>query len=85
MSKTELEVAMIRKGVSVAILADAIGLDRSTLYRKMANGKFERSEIMKIRDMLELSDADIIRIFFEDDSCGNVTNQLSVETEKDET
>lgn len=75
MSKTELEVAMIRKGVTVAVLADAIGVDRSTLYRKMANGKFERSEIIAIRDMLELTDADMIRIFFDDSSCVNATNK----------
>lgn len=73
MSKTELEVAMIRKGVTVAVLAEGIGVDRSTLYRKMASGKFERSEIIAIRDMLELTDADMIRIFFDGEGCVNAT------------
>ena len=73
MSKTELEVAMIRNGITAAALAERIGIDRSTFYRKMASGKFERSEIMKIRDELGLTDADMIRIFFNDDCCVNAT------------
>lgn len=74
MNKTELEVSMLRKGVSAAILAEKIGINRVTLYRKMVTGKFERSEIIKIRDVLELTEAEMLRIFFSDDSCVNATS-----------
>jgi hypothetical protein len=39
-------------------------MNRTTFYRKVATGKFERSEIMRIRDVLNLSDEDMLRIFF---------------------
>lgn len=73
MNKTELEVVMLRKGIKTAKLAEIIGINKTTLYRKLTSGKFERSEIMKIRDALELTDADTIRIFFDDDCCVNAT------------
>lgn len=73
MNKTELEVSMLRKGVSAAILAEKIGINRVTLYRKMVTGKFERSEIIKIRDVLELTEAEMLRIFFSDDGYVNAT------------
>lgn len=75
MDKIELEVLILRKGTSIAALAESIGIDKTTMYRKLANGKFERSEIMKIRDALCMTDADVIRIFFSDDSCVNATNE----------
>lgn len=74
MNKTELEVSMLRKGVTAAILSEIIGMNRVTLYRKMANGKFERSEIIKIRDALGLTEAEMLRIFFSDEGCVNATN-----------
>lgn len=75
MNKIELEVAILRKQMSLTELAEKIGVNRVTLYRKIASGKFERGEIQKIRDTLGLSDADVIRIFFEADSCENATEQ----------
>lgn len=78
MNKTELEVSMLRKGVNVAKLAEKIGMNRITLYRKMASGKFERSEIIKIRESLGLTEAEMLRIFFSDDSCVNATHEKEV-------
>ena len=75
MNKIELEDAILRKQMSRTELAEKIGVNRVTLYRKIASGKFERGEIQKIRDTLGLSDADVIRIFFEADSCENATEQ----------
>lgn len=74
MNKTELEVVMLRKGIKTAKLAEILGINRTTLYRKLTTGKFERSEIMKIREVLDLTDEDTIRIFFDDESCVNATN-----------
>lgn len=73
MNKVELEVALIRKGTSIAELSDKIGINRTTMYRKLSTGKFDRSEIVKIRDELGLTDADMLRIFFNEDSCENAT------------
>lgn len=78
MNRTELEVSMMRNGVNAATLAEKIGMNRVTLYRKMANGKFERSEIIKIRDTLGLTEAEMLRIFFSDDSCVNATDRKEV-------
>ena len=75
MNKIELEVLILRKGTSIAALAEIIGIDKTTMYRKLANGKFERSEIMKIRDALCMTDADVIRIFFSDEGCENATER----------
>jgi predicted DNA-binding transcriptional regulator AlpA len=78
MNKTELEVSMLRKGVNAAALAERIGMNRVTLYRKMASGRFERSEIIKIRETLGLTEAEMLRIFFNEDSCVNATNREEV-------
>ena len=75
MNKIELEIAILRKQMNLTQLAKEIGVNRVTLYRKIASGKFERGEIQRIRDTLGLSDADVIRIFFEDDGCVNATEQ----------
>lgn len=75
MNKIELEVAILRKQMSLTQLAQKIGVNRVTLYRKIASGKFERAEIQKIRDELGLSDADVIRIFFDAEGCVNATEQ----------
>ena len=74
MNKTELEVVMLRRGIKTAKLAEILGINKTTLYRKLTSGKFERSEIMKIREALDLTDADTIRIFFDDEGCVNATN-----------
>ena len=75
MNKIELEVALLRSGIRVPELAAQIGMDKSTFYRKLSNGKFERAEIIKIRDTLRLEDADMLRIFFDESSCENVTEK----------
>lgn len=75
MNKVELEVMLLRNGMSVAELSEKIGCNRTTMYRKLTSGKFERSEIIKIRDILELTDADMIRIFFNDDRKENANEQ----------
>ena len=47
-------------------LADAIGVNRSTFYRKMKdNGKnFTVGEVEKIANILSLSSGDVMKIFF---------------------
>jgi DNA-binding XRE family transcriptional regulator len=74
-NKIELEVAVLRNQISLAALAEKIGMNKTTLYRKLESGKFDREEIVKIREQLNLTDADILRIFFNDDGCVNATSK----------
>ena len=61
-----LKGKIVEKNVTQEAVADDIGMDRSTFYRKMKNeGKqFTVEEIQKLRKILELSNDDIIKIFF---------------------
>ena len=73
MDKVELEVAVVRKGTSIPRLAEALGMNKTTFYRKLESGKFDRGEIEGIRDALGLTNDDLLRIFFGGESCGNAT------------
>lgn len=75
MNRIELEVAVLRNSISLATLAEKIGMNKTTLYRKLESGKFDREEIVKIREQLNLTDSDILRIFFDDSGCVNATNK----------
>ncbi len=57
--------AVISKGFSLQDIADCLGINCSTLYRKIArNGDFSRAEIRKIADKLSLNEAERDAIFF---------------------
>ena len=61
--KVEFEVALVRAGVSRKQLAEYLGIDVSTLYRKIENdGAFTREEIVKIVELLKLDNP--MKIFF---------------------
>ena len=47
-------------------IADLMGIDKSTLYRKLSNGtrEFTVSEAKKLKDILSLSNQESISIFF---------------------
>ena len=53
-----------RKGVKLCKLSDALNVSETTLRRKL-NGKsqFMQGEIVKIRDFLSLTDAEVQDIF----------------------
>jgi len=69
-NKVEFEVAMLRKGVKRTELAKALGIDVSTLYRKLENdGDFDRSQISAIMDYLDIDDPN--PIFFAKDLAQN--------------
>ena len=64
MKLNKLKARIIEKGMSVEALADAIGKERSTLYRKLNNfEKITIGEAAKIKTVLGMSDADAIDIF----------------------
>lgn len=62
----ELKAQMVRRGVGQKELADALGIDPSTLYRKIkADGNFTRAEINTIVEFLRIDDPRAI--FFADE------------------
>ena len=62
----KLKAKIVEKGFTVASLADAIGIDKTTLYRRFADeGKsFTIGEIGQIVAVLELTEQEVRVIFF---------------------
>jgi plasmid maintenance system antidote protein VapI len=59
-----LKAKMVERGMNVEQLAEAIGVDRSSLYRKLNNfEKITIGEAAKIKEVLQLTDAEAIQIF----------------------
>lgn len=62
-NKYEFNAALARKGMKKVELAKHLGIEYSTLYRKIEeNGKFTREEMAKIIDILGIDDP--MKIFF---------------------
>lgn len=63
--KNEFKAELVRRGLSVEQVAKMLGIDPASLYRKI-NGEsdFFRNEIDALRTKLDLSDDDILKIFF---------------------
>lgn len=65
MDYSELRAAMGRKNISIPKLADMIGINKKTLYTRFSGETdFNQPEISAIAKVLELSDDDILNIFF---------------------
>jgi transcriptional regulator with XRE-family HTH domain len=64
-NRLALKGKAIENGIKLDDLADKIGINPATLYRKMAGkSEFSRDEIVKIRDVLNLSASELEAIFF---------------------
>lgn len=64
MNINKLKAKIVEKGMNVETLADLIGIDRSSLYRKLNNfEKITIGEASKMKDALEMSEADATDIF----------------------
>lgn len=64
MKINKLKAKIVEKGMNVEALADAIGIDRSSMYRKL--NKFEKitiGEALRMKVALDMTDADAIDIF----------------------
>ena len=60
-----LKAKMAEKKHTVSTLADALGIDKTTLYRKMSDrSDFSINEVDKIIVALKLDRADVNSIFF---------------------
>ena len=65
MDVQKLKHKMAEKGLNVEILATIIGVDRSTMYRKLnEGGKITVSDALKIKSALELTCDEATDIFF---------------------
>lgn len=63
--KRRFKAALALAGVSATELASAIGINASTLYRKInADGDFTREEISKITSFLGIGAPQVQAIFF---------------------
>ena len=64
MKLNKLKAKIVENGMNVEILADKIGIERSTLYRKLNNfEKITIGEAIKIKAALDLTDAEANDIF----------------------
>lgn len=65
MNVNKLKGRIIEKGMNVEGLAESIGIDRSSLYRKLNDAeKFTIGEAIRIKDTLDLTGEDAVDIFF---------------------
>lgn len=61
----KLKGVIVEKGKTQQTVAQEIGIDRSTFYRKMKNGgEFSIGEVAKMAEVIPLSDSEAITIFF---------------------
>jgi hypothetical protein len=65
----KLKGRIVEQGYSVASLADAVSIDRATLYRKIAGKgeKFTIREVAEIAKALQLNKEELNTIFFSHD------------------
>ena len=64
MNVNKLRGKIVEKGMNIGKVADSIGVDRSSLYRKLHNfEKMTISEAIKLKDILELNDHEAFEIF----------------------
>lgn len=64
MQVNKLKAKLVEKGMNVEKLAELIGTERSSLYRKLNNSeKITIGEAQKMKDVLLLSDSEAYEIF----------------------
>lgn len=64
----KLKGAVVEKNTTLEALAANIGVDRSTIYRKIQNGglTYTIGEIHKIVEALQLTQEEVLAIFFKE-------------------
>ncbi len=64
MNRSELRAEIARKGISNRAVAGELNISEQAFYNKMSGAsEFKESEIKKLIQILELSAADVDRIF----------------------
>jgi DNA-binding phage protein len=64
MNIQKLRGKIVERGMNVETLAKEIGVDRSSMYRKLNNCNLTVGEVSKIKEALNLSNEEAIDIFF---------------------
>lgn len=66
MNAAKLKGKIVENGTNVEKLAEYLGIDRATLYRKLGNfEKFTIGEANKVKTALGLTDEEATAIFFD--------------------
>lgn len=61
-----LKAHMMANGITAEDMAQALGINYQTFIRKLrGDGNFSLPQIRKMREVLKLSDAETLEIFFE--------------------
>jgi len=60
----KLKARIVERELTIGAVADRMGIDRSTFYRKMRSGEFTVGEVRRLSEILALSPSDITEIFF---------------------
>ena len=65
MNNIELKVKLMRSNMSVEDLAQRMGINKVTLYRKIkGESQFDLNEIKEVAEILNLTQNEIFSIFF---------------------
>ncbi len=65
MQINELKAEVVRKGLTLGELADLVGMQRTTLWRRLNDpASFTVGEVKKLKETLELNGQRILDIFF---------------------
>lgn len=59
-----LKGKIVENGTNVANIAEKLGIDKATLYRHINTGGFSLREVVGIKNLLNLTEEEAIRIFF---------------------
>lgn len=65
MNKNKLKAKCVEKGMNIEMLANKIGVHKTTFYRYMDNGNFTIKHVRLIIKHLSLNEEEIMSIFFE--------------------
>lgn len=64
MNETAFRMILAREHTSIPKIADKTGICRKSMYAKLKNGKFNQKEILALKFALNLTDTDILNVFF---------------------
>lgn len=68
MNVDELRVELVRKNISIPELAEKIGIGKKSLYQRFKKEtQFKQNEILRIKELLHLSNERVMEIFFNPD------------------
>ncbi|GEM04144.1 hypothetical protein HMI01_11320 [Halolactibacillus miurensis] len=75
MNTNKLKGKMVENEITVTILAEKLGIDKSTLYRKLSNQgeKLSIKEVNEIVKILSLTKEESLAIFFKDSVASDAT------------